>query len=39
VLVRDVGALPGLVGCLRVSIGSRAENDRLLDALGLEQAA
>jgi histidinol-phosphate aminotransferase len=39
VLVRDVSAQPGLAGCLRVSIGLRAENDRLLQALGMERAA
>jgi histidinol-phosphate aminotransferase len=39
VLVRDVSAHAGLAGCLRVSIGLRAENDRLLQALGLERAA
>lgn len=39
VLVRDVGSQPGLTGCLRVSIGTPAENDRLLQALGLERAA
>lgn len=32
VLVRDVSAQPGLAGCLRVSIGTRDENDRLLSA-------
>jgi histidinol-phosphate aminotransferase len=33
VLVRDVSRAPGMAGCLRVSIGSRDENDRFLDAL------
>jgi histidinol-phosphate aminotransferase len=39
VLVRDVSAQPGLAGCLRVSVGLPMDNDRLLQALGLEQAA
>jgi histidinol-phosphate aminotransferase len=33
ILVRDVSAYPRLAGCLRVSIGSRADNDRFLAAL------
>jgi histidinol-phosphate aminotransferase len=33
VLVRDVSSAPALGGCLRVSIGERADNDRFLDAL------
>jgi histidinol-phosphate aminotransferase len=33
ILVRDVSAYPGLQGCLRVSIGTREQNDRFLDAL------
>ncbi len=32
ILLRDVSAQPDLAGCLRVSIGSRDDNDRLLDA-------
>ena len=34
VLVRDCSGWPGLDGCLRVTIGRRPENDRLLAALG-----
>ena len=34
VLVRDISAWPGLEGCLRVTIGTPAENDRFLAALG-----
>ncbi len=33
VLVRDVSNWPGLEGCLRVTIGTRRENDRFLLAL------
>jgi len=33
VLVRDVSGWPGLEGCLRVTIGTRWENDRFLGAL------
>lgn len=33
VLVRDVSSGPGLEGCLRVTIGTREENDRFLSAL------
>lgn len=33
VIVRDVGRYPGLSGCLRLSIGTREENSRLLDRL------
>ncbi|MDQ3973668.1 MAG: histidinol-phosphate transaminase [Actinomycetota bacterium] len=33
VLVRDVSALPRLAGCLRVTVGSPAENDAFLAAL------
>lgn len=33
VLVRDVGAWPGLENCLRVTVGTAAENDRFLAAL------
>jgi len=33
VLVRDFSAKPGLEGCLRVSIGTREENDAFLNAL------
>jgi histidinol-phosphate aminotransferase len=35
VLVRDVSSAPALAGCLRVSIGERADNDRFLSALAL----
>jgi histidinol-phosphate aminotransferase len=34
VLIRDVSDWPGLEGCLRVTIGTRSENDRFLSALG-----
>ncbi|MGD0983089.1 MAG: histidinol-phosphate transaminase [Acidimicrobiales bacterium] len=34
VLIRDVSDWPGLDGCLRVTIGTRSENDRFLSALG-----
>jgi histidinol-phosphate aminotransferase len=33
VLVRDVGGFPGLDGCLRVTVGTRDEDDRFLRAL------
>lgn len=33
VLVRDISAVPRLRACLRVSIGTPADNDRFLDAL------
>jgi histidinol-phosphate aminotransferase len=33
ILVRDVSAYPRLANCLRVSIGSAAQNDRFLEAL------
>jgi histidinol-phosphate aminotransferase len=33
VVVRDIGHYPGLGGCLRLSVGTREENTRLLDAL------
>jgi histidinol-phosphate aminotransferase len=32
-LLRDFARQPGLAGCLRITIGSRGENDRLLAAL------
>lgn len=32
VLVRDVGGQPGLAGCLRLTIGLPAENDKLVEA-------
>jgi len=34
ILVRDVSGYPRLAKCLRVSIGSREQNDRFLDAMG-----
>ena len=33
VIVRDVGRYPRLAGCLRISIGTREENSRLLEVL------
>lgn len=33
ILVRDVSAAPGLANCLRVSVGTRDENELFLDAL------
>ena len=33
VLVRDVSSWPGCAGCLRVSIGTPAENDRVIAAI------
>ncbi|MGH7748943.1 MAG: aminotransferase class I/II-fold pyridoxal phosphate-dependent enzyme, partial [Candidatus Dormibacteria bacterium] len=33
VLVRDASSWPGLEGCLRVTVGTAAENDRFLSAL------
>lgn len=33
ILIRDVSAYPRMTNCLRVSIGTPAENDRFLDAL------
>jgi len=33
VLVRDVSSWPGCEGCLRISIGTPAENDRVIAAL------
>jgi len=34
VLLRDLSTWPGCAGCLRVSIGTPAENDRFIAALG-----
>jgi histidinol-phosphate aminotransferase len=34
VLVRNVAGFPGLDGCLRVTVGTRDEDDRFLTALG-----
>ena len=33
ILIRDCSGWPRLAGCLRVTIGTRAENDAFLDAL------
>lgn len=33
VLVRDVSSWPGCDGCLRISVGTHAENDRVIKAL------
>lgn len=33
VLVRDFSSRPGLEGCLRVTVGTKPENERFLDAL------
>lgn len=33
ILVRDVSSYPGLENCLRLSVGRRAENQRLLESL------
>lgn len=33
ILVRDFSSMPGLDGCLRVTVGTPDENDRLLEAL------
>ena len=32
-LVRDFSAAPGLANCLRISVGTPEQNDRLLSAL------
>jgi len=34
VLIRDFSAWPGVEGCLRVTVGSRGDNDAFLTALG-----
>ena len=34
ILVRDFSAAPGLEDCLRITVGTPAENDRLIEALG-----
>jgi len=41
VLVRDFSFTPRLEGCLRITVGTPAEDDTLLDALrdSLEEAA
>lgn len=36
VLVRDFSAVPGLEDCLRITVGTKEENDRLLEALAAE---
>jgi histidinol-phosphate aminotransferase len=33
VLIRDISMWPGCAGCLRTSIGTRAENDRVIAAI------
>jgi histidinol-phosphate aminotransferase len=33
VLIRDISMWPGCAGCLRVSIGTPAENDRFISAI------
>jgi histidinol-phosphate aminotransferase len=33
VLVRNLGSAPGLLRCLRVTVGTREENDRFLEGL------
>jgi len=33
ILVRNLGSVPGLQNCLRVTVGTNAENDRFLEAL------
>lgn len=38
IVVRDVSSYPGLVNCLRISIGTPEENARLLSALGACEA-
>ncbi|MBM6774890.1 histidinol-phosphate transaminase [Olsenella profusa] len=35
ILVRDFSAAPGLADCLRLTVGTREENDALLDALAV----
>ncbi len=34
ILLRDVSSWPGCAGCLRVSVGTPAENDRVIAAIG-----
>ena len=38
VLVRDFSGWPGVEGCLRVTVGTPAENDAFLEALTEEYA-
>ena len=38
ILVRDFSAWPGIEGCLRVTVGTPAENDAFLEALSEETA-
>lgn len=33
ILVRDFSSAPGLAGCLRITVGTTEENDRVIDAL------
>ena len=35
ILVRDFSYAPGLENCLRITVGTRPENDALLDALAI----
>ena len=35
ILVRDFSSVPGLDDCLRLTVGTREENDALLDALAV----
>ena len=35
ILVRDFSSTPGLDDCLRLTVGTREENDALLDALAV----
>jgi histidinol-phosphate aminotransferase len=39
ILIRDVSSYPMLSKCLRISVGTREENDRLLSALNAIQSA
>jgi histidinol-phosphate aminotransferase len=39
VVVRDVSHYPALAGCLRISVGSEADHDRLLAALDVREVA
>ena len=36
VIVRNRSRVPGCEGCLRITVGTPAENDRLLEALGMD---
>ncbi|MGH8122333.1 MAG: histidinol-phosphate transaminase, partial [Rudaea sp.] len=39
IVVRDVSRYPGLIDCLRITVGTPAENTALLAGLGLREAA